>query len=263
MKIIFIISAFITLLSAYSTYPKIYTQQGTPLFKAVEQLNTLQTFSSLKPEIDVYQVLADKTITLGYQTDQDASKSKEYLKALRSLQKEYDKLIYVIQQQLDKAMKDNDHDSFKKIVEKTFTLFFVNSSFKSKLIDYYQSNCPKHSIVVLNRYIEQNKNIVNVYNTSTRESTYTWNAIGVTSPKSKAKVIVISSPTCKYCKKAKQLLSNKGIAFQEFDSQSSEGRSIFQKNHGSGVPLILIGDEVLRGYSKKSIIAALEKESLL
>lgn len=67
--------------------------------------------------------------------------------------------------------------------------------------------------------------------------------------------VLYSTAWCGYCKKTRALLEKHGIEYTEFDiERSSEGKQQYEKLNGVGVPLLLIGDKVVRGYDPKTIL---------
>ena len=66
---------------------------------------------------------------------------------------------------------------------------------------------------------------------------------------------VYSTPTCPYCKMAKDYLSSKGISFKGFDvSQDKTALDEMIKVSGQmGVPVITINGEVVVGFDKDRI----------
>jgi glutaredoxin len=64
-------------------------------------------------------------------------------------------------------------------------------------------------------------------------------------------VILYSASWCGYCRKAREYFKKKGIPFVEIDVEmSTKGREDFARLHGRGVPLILVGDQRLNGFSR-------------
>ncbi|MFL0809279.1 MAG: hypothetical protein K6L76_02575 [Agarilytica sp.] len=77
---------------------------------------------------------------------------------------------------------------------------------------------------------------------------------------SSADVIMYSTKTCGYCAKARRLFEKMNVTVDERDVESSQQYSSeFKQLGGRGVPLIVIGEEVIKGYSKNKIIESLEK----
>ena len=65
------------------------------------------------------------------------------------------------------------------------------------------------------------------------------------------KVVIYTTPTCPYCHRAKGYLSQKGISYVEHNvaADSDKAKEMIQKSGQMGVPVIVIGDEVLVGLN--------------
>lgn len=63
------------------------------------------------------------------------------------------------------------------------------------------------------------------------------------------KVIVYTTQYCPYCTRAKDLLTRKGVAFEEIDvTEDQKTRNTLEEKTGCmTVPLIFIGDEFIGG----------------
>ncbi len=68
--------------------------------------------------------------------------------------------------------------------------------------------------------------------------------------KAMADVTVYSTDPCSFCARAKDLLTKRGIAFQEINlAKDPEGRAALLERTGMlSFPQIVIGDEVLGGF---------------
>ncbi len=66
------------------------------------------------------------------------------------------------------------------------------------------------------------------------------------------KVVIYSTPTCPYCQKAKQYLSQKGIPYIEHNVAEDEKAAdeMVKKSGQLGVPVITIGDEAVVGFNQ-------------
>lgn len=70
----------------------------------------------------------------------------------------------------------------------------------------------------------------------------------------KSSIILLSRPGCGYCTLAKKLLDSKGVEYTQYNVQTSQkGRALYKKYKGTGVPLILNGSKVIRGYNEYEI----------
>lgn len=73
-------------------------------------------------------------------------------------------------------------------------------------------------------------------------------------------VVLFSTSWCGYCRKARQYLNQNGIAHVEYDiEKSSEGKRRFAALGGRGVPLILVGNEQIRGWNPAALKGALAR----
>lgn len=64
------------------------------------------------------------------------------------------------------------------------------------------------------------------------------------------RVVMFTTATCPACAAAKSYMARKGIQFEERDvNRSPEARAEFQRLGGRGVPLILVGDQKMEGFS--------------
>ncbi|MFC1899887.1 glutaredoxin family protein [Chloroflexota bacterium] len=66
------------------------------------------------------------------------------------------------------------------------------------------------------------------------------------------RVIIYSTPTCPYCKKAKEYLIEKGIKFTDYDvaANHSKAQEMIQKSGQMAVPVIVIGEEIVVGFDQ-------------
>ena len=66
------------------------------------------------------------------------------------------------------------------------------------------------------------------------------------------KVVVYSTPTCPYCKRAKDYLSRKGIPYRNINvaQDREKAKEMIQKSGQMGVPIITINGEVIVGFNQ-------------
>jgi len=77
-------------------------------------------------------------------------------------------------------------------------------------------------------------------------------------------VAVFTTQDCGYCKQAKAHLNRAGVPFREYDiQQDARARSRYDQLGGGGVPLILVGERRLSGYSAARLDAMLAEAGLL
>jgi len=72
---------------------------------------------------------------------------------------------------------------------------------------------------------------------------------------------IYSTPTCPYCKLAKQYFSSKGISYEDFDvSANQKAMEEMVKLSGQmGVPTIVINGQIIVGFDKTRVEELLGK----
>ncbi len=66
------------------------------------------------------------------------------------------------------------------------------------------------------------------------------------------KVVIYSTPTCPYCKRAKDYLSRKGIPYVDYNvaQDRDKAKEMMQKTGQMSVPVITINGEVVVGFNQ-------------
>lgn len=76
---------------------------------------------------------------------------------------------------------------------------------------------------------------------------------------SHGQVVLYATDWCPYCEKTRALLAAKGIPYREMNIETStEARSQYQRLAASGVPVLLVAGEVVRGYHQKRMESVLD-----
>ena len=72
-------------------------------------------------------------------------------------------------------------------------------------------------------------------------------------------VKVYSTPTCPYCRGAKQFLKDNQIEFEDIDVSANQkaAEEMIQKSGQMGVPVLEINGQIITGFDKGSISKAL------
>ena len=75
------------------------------------------------------------------------------------------------------------------------------------------------------------------------------------------KVTVYSTPTCPYCKRAKEYLSQKGIPYTDINvaADRDKAKEMIQKSGQMGVPVIIVDDEIVVGFNQAKLDELLSK----
>jgi len=77
------------------------------------------------------------------------------------------------------------------------------------------------------------------------------------------KVIIYSTPTCVYCKMAKDFLAKRNVPFTEHDvlADLPAREEMFNKSHQKGVPVIDVEGEIFVGFNRTELETALGLDS--
>ena len=69
------------------------------------------------------------------------------------------------------------------------------------------------------------------------------------------KVVIYSTPTCPYCKGAKDYLSLKGIAYTDINvaENKDKAKEMIQKSGQMGVPVIIVDNEIMVGFNQSKL----------
>ena len=78
--------------------------------------------------------------------------------------------------------------------------------------------------------------------------------------KKTAKVIVYSTPTCPWCRTAKEFLKKHNVAFKDFDVSTDEKarEEMIKKSDQMGVPVLDINGTIIVGFDIEKIKGALK-----
>ena len=69
------------------------------------------------------------------------------------------------------------------------------------------------------------------------------------------KVVIYTTPTCPWCHRAKDYLSRKGINYTERNvaADREAAKEMIDKSKQMGVPVIIVGDEVVVGFNQSKL----------
>jgi len=77
----------------------------------------------------------------------------------------------------------------------------------------------------------------------------------------KPSVKIYTTPTCPYCHAAKEFFAEQGVEYEEIDVSidTKKAKEMIDLSGQQGVPVIVVDEEVLFGFDKKSLMDALKK----
>jgi glutaredoxin 3 len=75
-------------------------------------------------------------------------------------------------------------------------------------------------------------------------------------------ITIYSTPTCAYCKMAKEYLEKKNIPFTDIDVSVDQQKAeeMVAKSGQFGVPVIDVGGKIIVGYDKRKLDEYLEEK---
>jgi len=73
-------------------------------------------------------------------------------------------------------------------------------------------------------------------------------------------VLIYTTPTCQYCKMAKDFFNEKGVEYTDFDVSVDETKraEMVDKSGQMGVPVIMIENDVVVGFDEPKLRELLE-----
>lgn len=93
---------------------------------------------------------------------------------------------------------------------------------------------------------------INSY-TSPKVSPFSYDSSLISGYKTTEDVVMYSTTWCGYCKKAKRYFNQHNISFEEYDvEKSAKGKMDYKALRGRGVPIILVGNRRMNGFSESS-----------
>ncbi|HEV7702260.1 MAG TPA: glutaredoxin family protein [Candidatus Paceibacterota bacterium] len=72
-------------------------------------------------------------------------------------------------------------------------------------------------------------------------------------------VTIYSTQSCHFCHMAKEFFKEKNVAYTEHDvaGDAEQRKDMIEKSGQMGVPVIIIGDELIIGFNKPKIVELL------
>jgi glutaredoxin len=252
------------LFAAGEGFPQLFSKMGDPLFSFGEHVKVLQSDAALGKEASAFSMQAAAVCQAGLAAERatDASVKTAYLQQLRALQTSYERMMVKIKKSILAAMKAGDSARFLKLVSTEPAVIGYDRNLKTQIRTFYKAKHLAGRSAFLDRTLANtNEDAVEyvedkgISQDGPAAQALKSSGAGKTSGTEHMKapnneVIVVGTPTCPYCQKARSFLSSKGIAFRDLNvNTSAEGQRLYKKYGGGGVPLIIIGDAHMTGYN--------------
>jgi len=72
-------------------------------------------------------------------------------------------------------------------------------------------------------------------------------------------IVLLSAQWCGYCKALRASLTAHSVPFREIDVETSaQGSQMYRSLHGHGIPILVVGQNVVYGYDEQQISALLK-----
>lgn len=249
-------------LSWATDYPGLFSKMGDPLYTFAGHSRTLAGDVTLGAAMRQYAEQAEQTRMRGREADVRSDTLRvTYLKELRALKKSHDALMQQLRGALSEAMKSDDAARFLQLVAVQPDALMRNTGFKSALLAFYDRHRKQgrstylETLEAADAEQEAFKKVFAAYRPPVVNAPVSVKPVEhYTNPKHPAKAVddtvrIVTTPSCTYCKKAKRYFKSRRIRYTEIDARSSAGQALMRRHNARGVPLILIGDAVMKGFS--------------
>jgi len=125
-------------------YPTLYSPMGTPLYEARFEFEKLTYLDNIQKKSIDYEKSVQFIVARGIELESyqiiDKKMRKDFLYSLRTLQKEYQLIIYLLNNYLLESIKRNDVELFFNIVNSNLEGIARESTLFTKTIDFYKNN---------------------------------------------------------------------------------------------------------------------------
>ncbi len=151
MKFLTLLSLLVTLL--FGLNPKPYASLGDAIYDSAYAFESLApNLPSQQSVIETYVEDAKKVKALGFEAEVDNKMAKNYLKALRSLDGQRQKLLAQINSELYRAMDEKNLRRFSAIVKSDLISLYKASD---DILPFYEKNYKKGAIPVLDEMLAE------------------------------------------------------------------------------------------------------------
>lgn len=268
MKIIFAIIfhiSYIITLEANEKLPNIFIQQLLPIQETKKALKTFEMNTTLQNDYNDFTQKYNEVILIGVQAEQssDPIAIKNYLTALRELQKTHDQIIVTIKSLIYSSLENGECKKICNLKYLNTNILFSSQNMQNQVITLYRSRCINTKIDWIEAMIQNIKQAK--YNTSDHQSAsiekakYYKNTIPIL-------LFINSNPvyTQEYDKKIIALFEKYRFKYIIYDVFTSKYAFELLKQYSPPntmyYPTIVIGKRSIHGYGPNEIFDALRQE---
>lgn len=268
MKLLSIIILFIvhiTTLRANEKLPNIFIQQLLPIQETKNALKLFDMNTTLKNDYEVFIQKYDEVISIGIHAEQsgDSEAIKNYLSALRELQKVHDQIIVTTKSLIYFRLENGECKKIDNLNFPNIYILFSSQNIQNQVITLYRSRCSNVRINWIEAMIQNIKH--NKCNTSDHQpvsvekAKYYKNDIPIL-------LFINSNPvfTQDYDKKIIALFEKYKFKYVVYDVFTSKYAFELLKQYSPPnamyYPTIVIGKRSIHGYGPNEIFDALRQE---
>lgn len=136
-------------------YPIFYERLATPLYSSIDSLKKLSDIEDLNKSCTLFVENAQKTLQFAREINaSDVSMAKEYLLKLRKLQKEYDHTLYLVHEQINKSIHEDDYERFLQLTNCELQGLLENRALLDASLEFYEKNKKKKKSKFLDEQAE-------------------------------------------------------------------------------------------------------------
>lgn len=155
MKFLTLLLFLVTLL--FGLNPKPYASLGNAIYDSIHAFESVaSSLPAQKDVIESYVADAKKVKALGFEAEVDNKMAKNYLKELRTLDVERQKLLAQINSELYRAMDEKNLRRFTAIVKSDLISLYKASD---DILPFYEKNYKKGDIPVLDVMLAEEKQL--------------------------------------------------------------------------------------------------------
>jgi glutaredoxin len=249
--------------AAHGGNPKLFAQMGDPLYDYAQKAQALKDDPALGRDTALFAARAEtvRHEGLAAEKEQDSAAKAAYLKQLRGLQEEHNRLMVKVKSEMLASIKTEDAARFTRLVSTEPPVIERDDWLYERAAVFYKAEGLRGRSPFMDRLVRQrSEKIDTIYSegsASASEGERFSQSNDTVSPHARNTVIVLGTPTCPYCIKARKFLRARGIPFRDLNIHTSrEGKQLFRKHNGRGVPLILIGESRISGFNPDAILRA-------
>ena len=156
MKQLFILLLLLSTFLQADTYPKLFSQLGTPLYIADEVFEKFASFPKVREKAEPYHEHVYELLELANKIEKakkpDKADKKLYINGLRKLQKEHDEVMRAINTYLLQSIDANDYKEFTRIINIGRDPILQNKVILKRSMAYYATYRTRGKIPVLDYY---------------------------------------------------------------------------------------------------------------